>query len=121
MALGSLNLRVSQKDFEDRLTIVELRMQVLSDVVSRYESAKKNMDQFIESDDTNFEAMCTNIDQYIANAKRAHGALNETRLELLATVEKMQNMSGQVKEVASSAAEAAKSTLEAAIQVNSIL
>ena len=121
MALGQLNLRVSQKDFEERIQVIELRMQVLADVVSRYESAKRNMDQFIESDDSNFEAMCQNIDQYIANAKRAHGALNQTKQELMATVEKMGGMGDQVKEVIGSATEAAKNTLEAAIQVNSIL
>lgn len=121
MAIGSLNLRVSQKDFEQRIQVVELRMQVLSDVVSRYESAKKNLDQFIEGDDSNFEAMCDNIDQYIQNAKRAHAALNETKATLLQTVQQMDGMSNQVKEVIGSATEAAKSTLEAAIQVNSIL
>lgn len=121
MALGSLNLRVSQKDFEERIQVIELRMDVLKDVVSRYEDAKKNMDQFIESDDSNFDAMCANIDQYIQNAKRAHSALNETKAELLKTVEQMSGMSGQVKEVIGSATEAAKSSLEAAIQVNSIL
>lgn len=121
MALGSLNLRVSQKDFEERIQVIELRMQVLADVVSRYSAAKKNMDQFIESDDSNFDAMCANIDQYIENAKRAHASLNETKMELLRTVQQMSGMSSQVKEVISSATESAKSTLEAAIQVNSIL
>ena len=121
MALGSLNLRVSQKDFEERITLIELRMNVLMDVVRRYEDAKRNMDQFMESDDSNFEAMCANIDQYIANAKRAHASLNETKLQLMQTVEQMGGMSNQVKEVVTSATEAAKGTLEAAIKVNSIL
>ena len=121
MALGSLNLKVSQKDFEERIQVIELRMQALADVVSRYESAKKNLDQFIEGNDNNFEDMCKNIDEYIANAKRAHGALNETKMELLKTVEQMGGMSSQIKETITSATEAAKSTLEAAIQVNSIL
>ena len=121
MALGSLNLRVSKSDFEQRIGIIEIRMQVLADVVGRYEDAKKNMNQFMDSDDSNYEAMCDNIDQYIANAKRAHGSLNETKMELIKTVEQMDGMSGQVKEVITSATEAAKSTLEAAIQVNTIL
>lgn len=121
MALGSLNLRVSQSDFEQRIALIDQRMTILADVVRRYESAKRNMDQFIESDDSNFDAMCANIDQYIENAKRAHGSLNETKLELQRTVEQMGGMSNQVKEVIGSATEAAKSTLEAAIQVNSIL
>lgn len=121
MALGQLNLRVSQSDFEQRISLIEMRMNVLADVVSRYEDAKRNLDQFMESTDSNYEAMCQNIDQYIANAKRAHGALNETKAELMRTVQQMGGMSDQVKEVITSAGEAAKSTLEAAIQVNSIL
>lgn len=121
MALGQLNLRVSQSDFEQRITLIETRMNILADVVSRYEDAKRNLDQFMESNDSNYDAMCQNIDQYIANAKRAHGALNETKAELMRTVEQMGGMSGQVKEVITSAGEAAKNTLEAAIQVNSVL
>ena len=121
MALGSLNLRVSQSDFEQRINLIETRMAVLADVVGRYEDAKRNMDQFIESDDSNFDAMCANIDQYIANAKRAHASLNETKLELQRTVEQMGGMSDQVKETITSATDAAKSTLEATITVASIL
>lgn len=121
MALGQLNLRVKQSDFEERINLIELRMNILADVVSRYEDAKRNLSQFMESEDSNFEAMCQNIDQYIANAKRAHAALNETKAELMRTVQQMGGMSDQVKEVVSSATEAAKNTLEAAITVNSIL
>lgn len=121
MAKGSLNLRVSKQDFEERIQLIELRMGILKDVVSRYGDAKKNLDQFIESNDSNFEAMCANIDQYIANAKRAYSALNETKLELQKTVDQMSGMSDQVKETISSATEAAKESLEATIQVASIL
>lgn len=75
----------------------------------------------MESNDNNYDVMCQNIDEYIANARRAHGALNETKAELMRTVEQMGGMSGQVRETLTSAVEAAKSTLEAAIQVNTIL
>jgi len=75
----------------------------------------------MESNDSNYDAMCANIDQYIENAKRAHSALNETKVEMMRTVEQMGGMSSQVKEVVTSATEAAKNTLEAAIQVHSIL
>ena len=121
MALGSLNLKVSKKDFEERISVLELRMQSLVDVVSRYESAKKNLSQFMESEDSNFDAMCANIDQYIANAKRAHAALNETKNEMLKTVEQMSGMSNQVKDTISSATDMAKEVLETTIQVASIL
>ena len=121
MALGSLNLKVSQADFEKRIQIIELRMQVLADVVSRYQVAKQNLDQFIESSDNNYETMCANIDEYINNAKRAHAALNETKLQLLETVNQMEGMSGKVKETMTAATEAAKESLTTAIQVASIL
>ena len=121
MALGQLNLKVSQSDFESRIAIVETRMNILADVVSRYQDAKRNLDQFIESNDNNYDAMCQNIDQYIENAKRAHAALNETKMEMMRTVEQMSGMSDQVKEVITSATEATASTLEAAIKVSSIL
>lgn len=121
MALGQLNLRVSQGDFEQRISVVEIRMQALVDVVNRYENAKSNLDQFIESNDNNYEAMVEQINQYIKNAKRAHAALNETKLQLQETVNKMSGMSSEIKETITSATEAAKSAVEAAIKIDAIL
>ncbi len=121
MALGSLNLRVSRDDFEKRIQIVDIRMATLADVVRRYEQAKANLDQFIESNDSNYDAMCEQIDEYIKNAKRAHAALNETKVQLQDTVEKMGNMGNEIKETITSATDAAASTLQAAIKIDSIL
>lgn len=121
MALGQLNLRVSQKDFEERITVISMRMQALEDVVARYGRAKENLDQFIESGDDNYEAMCAQIDEYVNNAKRAHAALNETKIQLQETVNQMANMGSEVKETITSATDAVKSTAEAAIKINSIL
>jgi len=65
MALGSLNLRVSKEDFVKRIELVEMRMNILQDVIERYGRAKENIDQFMESDDSNVDAMLERIDTKI--------------------------------------------------------
>lgn len=121
MAKGSLNLKVSKGDFENRIQIIEVRMAVLEDVINRYGQAKQNLDQFIESGDSNYEAMCQRIDANVTAAKKAHAALNETKLELQATVDKMEGMSDKVKGTITEAVDATLSTVEMAIKIDSIL
>ena len=75
MALGSLNLKVSKKDFEDRILIVEGRMNTLMDVIERYNFAKEVLDQFIESGDSNYKNMIARVDANILAAKKACDAL----------------------------------------------
>lgn len=121
MALGSLNLKVSKSDFEQRISVVEGRMAQLQDVVERYNNAKANLDQFIEGGDSNYEAMIERIDVNIAAAKKSYAALAETKASLQETVDLMAGMSSEVKETISSAAEATKSTVNAAIKVAELL
>ena len=121
MALGKLNLRVSKADFEKRIEFINTRMSSLENVVDRYNNAKQNLDQFIENGDSNYEAMCQQIDEYIRNAKKAHAALNATKLELQETVDKMDNMGNEVKETIVSATEATVSAVNAAIKIDAIL
>ena len=121
MALGSLNLRVSKEDFERRIELVDQRMNVLLDVIERYARAKENLDQFMEGDDSNVEAMIERIDVNVEAAKKSHAALNETKLSLQETVNQMEGMSKEVKETLTAGIEATKSTVEAAITIKSIL
>ena len=121
MALGSLNLKVSKEDFEARISIIEVRMEQLVDVIERYGRAKENLDQFIESADSNYDAMIARIDENIKAAKKAHAALNETKLSLQDTVDKMQNMGNEIKETITAGTDAAASTISAAIKIDSIL
>lgn len=121
MALGSLNLKVSKKDFEDRILVVEGRMSQLMDVIERYGRAKENLDQFIESGDSNYEAMIERIDVNILAAKKSYAALAETKASLQETVTLMEGMSSEVKETITAAVDATKSTVEAAIKVSALL
>lgn len=121
MALGSLNLRVSKEDFVKRIELVEMRMNILQDVIERYGRAKENIDQFMESDDSNVDAMLERIDTNVLAAKKAHAALSETKLVLQETVDQMEGMSREVKETVSAATEATKSSVEAAIKISAIL
>lgn len=121
MALGSLNLRVSKSDFENRINQIELRMEMLRDVINRYGDAKRNLDQFIESDDSNYDAMCQRIDENVKAAGKAYALLQEAKATLQETVDKMDNMGNEVKETITSATEAAKSTIEAAVKLDAIL
>ncbi|MBQ6825011.1 MAG: hypothetical protein IJP27_10180 [Clostridia bacterium] len=121
MALGSLNLRVSKSDFEMRINTIEVKMQVLQDVINRYGDAKRNLDQFIEGDDSNYQAMLDRIDANVLAAKKAYSALQETKLSLQQTVDQMEGFGNEVKETISAATEATVSTIEAAIKIDSIL
>ena len=121
MALGSLNLKVSKSDFEQRVAVVEGRMAQLQDVVDRYGRAKQNLDQFIEGGDSNYEAMIQRIDVNIKAAKKSYAALAETKASLMETVKLMEGMSNEVKETITTGAEAATSTIEAAIKIAELL
>lgn len=121
MALGSLNLKVSKSDFEQRIAIVEGRMAQLMDVVNRYNQAKANLDQFIESGDSNYQAMVERIDANILAAKKSHAGLEETKATLQETVNLMEGMSNEVKETITAATEATASTVSAAIKVSQLL
>lgn len=121
MAKGSLNLRVSKSDFEQRVGIIEAKMSALMDVIDRYNNAKGNLDQFIESSDSNYEAIVEEIDENIRAAKKAHAALNETKLQLQETVDQMDNLGREIAETAKSAVEATKSAVDATLKIDSIL
>lgn len=121
MALGSLNLKVSKSDFEQRITVVEGRMAQLMDVIERYNRAKANLDQFIESGDNNYEAMLQRIQVNIDAAKGSYKALAETKATLQETVNLMQNMGNEVKETITAGTEATASTVKAAIKVAELL
>lgn len=121
MALGRLNLKVSKSDFEQRIAVVEGRMAQLMDVINRYNQAKVNLDQFIESDDSNYHEMVARIDANIMAAKKSHAALTETKAALQETINLMEGMSSEVKETITSAVEATTSTVNAAIKIAELL
>jgi len=121
MAVGSVNLKVSKSDFEQRIAIVEGRMAQLMDVIERYNQAKSNLDQFIESGDDNYEAMIERIDVNVTAAKKSYNALSQTKASLQETVKQMEEMSKEVKETIVSAVDAAASTVNAVIKVEELL
>ncbi len=121
MALGSLNVRVSKADFEARIGVVEQKISMLLDVINRYGRAKENLDQFIESNDSNYDAMVNRIDENIKAAKRAHASLVETKNSLQETVNKMNVFGSEVKETITTAVDATKSTVEAVLKIDAIL
>jgi methyl-accepting chemotaxis protein len=121
MALGSLNLKVSKKDFEDRILVVQGRMDQLMNVIDRYGEAKKNLDQFIESGDSNYDAMLERIEENIKTARAAHTGLAETKATLQETVTLMEGMGAEVRETITSATEATVSTVKAVIKVQELL
>ena len=121
MALGSLNLKVSKEDFEQRIAVVEGRMAQLQDVIEIYGQAKANLDQFIESGDSNYEAMVERIDVNVRAARKAYSALSETKASLQETVNLMDNMGNEIKETIVAGTEATVSTVEAAIKIAALL
>ena len=121
MALGSLNLRGSKEEFEKRISVVDIRMGMLADVINRYNDAKKNLDQFMEGNDSNYQAMLERVEKNLETAKKAHAALQETKASLQDTVSKMENVGSEIRETIQSGTEATASAVKAALKIESIL
>lgn len=121
MPLGSLNLKVSKSDFVERVTLVEQKMEKLMDVIAGYKDAKSNLDQFVESTDSTYQDWVDRIDVNIKACQKAWTSLKETRDMLQSTVDKMDDMKGNVQKTVKDATEAAKTAINAAIKVDSIL
>ena len=120
MALD-LSLRVSKEDFEARIATVQLKMDALRDVINRYQDAKRNLDQFLEGNDSNYDAMIERIDVNIKAAGKSYAALQQTKVSLEETVSQMAGMSSQVSSTLDAAIEAAGSTVNAALHIQEIL
>lgn len=120
MAL-TLNLRVSKEDFENRIATIQMKMDALRDVINRYQDAKRNLDQFLESGDSNYQAMVERIDVNIKAAGKSYAALQQTKVSLEQTVSQMSGMSSQVQNVLEDAIEATGSAINAALQIQEIL
>jgi methyl-accepting chemotaxis protein len=117
----SLNLKVSKDDFQARVDAANTGMGKLMDVIERYEQAKDNLDQFMEEGDSNYYEMVDRIDINIKAAKKTYAALQETKATLEKTIQQMEGMSGNVKDVLEDAKEAAISTINAGFKIESIL
>lgn len=121
MAVGSLDLRVSKEDFENRISTIDQKMGVLTDVINRYNNAKENLDQFIESNDSNYEKMVERIDVNISAARKSYAALQRTKVSLEETVSQMENFNTEVSETIGAATEAAREAINAALKIEEIL
>ena len=121
MAKGSTNLFVSKEKFLEKISVVEQKMAALQDVINRYGQAKQNLDQFMGDTDDNYQAMIERIDTNVKAAKESYTALLETKKSLQDTVDKMEGMGSEMKETIAAGTEAAKSGIEAAIKIDSVL
>ena len=121
MAANKLNLRVSAQDFNERISVIDIRMAVLMDVITEYERARESMGEFIESGDDNYDSMINQIEEHIRTAKAAYNALGDIRAEMDETVQKMGNMGTEIGETITAAIDATKETVEAALKVSALL
>jgi len=110
-----LNLKVSQQDFEDRITTIGQRMEDISGVIERYNRAKSNLGQFMEEDDSQVQSMIERIDVNVNAARAEYQNLQEVKATLEETVRQMTEMSGKVGTTLESATEAAKETIKTVI------
>ena len=119
--IADVGLRVSKQDFLDRIQICGEKMDALMDVIERYNVAKGNLDQFIQSDDITYTLMIERIDEHVRAAKKSHAALQQTKLSLEETVSNMETMGNEAKETLESAVGAIGSTINAALQIEDVL
>ncbi len=120
MALD-LNLRVSKDDFQRCIDTAEDKMAKLMDVIERYNDAKRNLNQFIEEDDANFQKMLERVEQNIRAARTSYNALREQKQALQSVVDKLETMSSKVGQTIDSAIGAAGSIINAAFKVDDVL
>ncbi len=121
MALGALNLKVSKKDFELKIEEIDSCMGKLDDVIRRYGDAKRDLDNFVSSNDSTYEQWCERIDKNVEACGKAKASLNETKLTLQKTVEQMEGFSSEVGETIQAATEATKQAVDAAIKIGPML
>lgn len=120
MALD-LNLRVSKDDFQRCIDTAGDKMAALMDVIERYNDAKRNLNQFIEEDDVNYQAMIERIDVNIRAARKSYNALKLEQQTLQETVNKMESMGSKVRQTLEDATGAAGSVINAALKVDDVL
>ena len=118
MALG---LNVSQQTFQERIDKCAEEMGHLQDVIQRYENAKKNLSQFIAEGDSNYDNMVARIEENVKAAKKAYNALNETKVELEKEAQNLSDTTDKIGNLLDTAKEAAKSVIDAALKIDSVL
>ena len=121
MATGQANLKVDKQTFENKIADIERKIAALDDVISRYRTAKTNLDQFVKPEDSSYEEWVKRIDENINACGKAKAALNESKATLQKTVDQMDNLNKEIQETVSSATEAAKSSIDAAIKIAPLL
>lgn len=121
MAVLKLGLHVKKEDFQARIDAMETQMSALQDIISRYREHKTNLDQFVTAEDSSYERWVKEIDAHIEAAGKAYAALKENKEALQKTVDEMDDFGRLLADTLESAADATKSTVEAAIKVAAIL
>ena len=119
--MANLGLKVSRENFQSRIDNVVENMNALQDVISRYNQAKSNLSQFIEEGDSNYQNMLDRIEENVKAAQKAHAALSETKAELEKDMAELEETNTSIGNLLDEAKEAAKSVIEAAIKVDSVL
>ena len=119
--MANLGLKVSRENFQTRIDNVKQNMDALQAVIDRYNQAKNNLTQFIEEGDSNYQNMIDRIDENVKAAKKAHAALSETKVELEKDMAELEDTNTTIGDLLEDAKDAAKSVIEAAIKVDSIL
>ena len=87
----------------------------------KYNNAKRNLDQFIQSTDVTYDLMLERIEENVKAAKKSYAALKQTKLSLLDTVSKMEDMGNQAKQTVQSAIGAVGSAVNAALKIEDVL
>lgn len=117
----SLGLHVGKQTFIDAIDKLDRKMSELQNVIDKYRTAKTNLDQFVEAEDSSYEKWVQTIDERITAAGKARAALNEQKDMLQKTVDQMEDFGGEIVRTVETGAEAVKSTAEAALRVAPLL
>lgn len=119
--IADVGLIVSKEEFQARIDVCNHQMAKLMDVIDRYNSAKKSLDNFIQSNDVTYDLMLERIDENVKAAKKSYAALQQTKLSLEDTVNKMDTMGSEAQQTVQDAIGAVGSAVNAALKIEDVL
>lgn len=117
----ALTLIASKSDFEDRIHLLETYLSSLNETLSKYQNLKDRTESFMQGKDSNFEKMQQRVEVNIGAVRKAIRLCEASRNNLQVTVNQMDEATGKIGSLIDTAVDTAKSGIEAAIRVDSLL
>lgn len=118
---AELALKISKSSYQDRITILDAKLNQLNDLLQEYRELNNNVTSFMSDTDDNFSNMQENVRANIQAVKKAIAATQESRDTLQRTLDAMDETAANMGTILTEGAELAKNTVETAIKAAVLL